>query len=296
MVCLLPFDSMSKSNPYPCWKAVNFCIDDDYDASARMILPSIQVGNDANNINTMPVSTQTSSVPSPAECNLATNAKKKLAISEDRAAAKKTQKLLTGGKTAPERHVYDEAWERKYELLLSFRCSNGHCHVLHNYIIESVKLGWWVSNQRIYYKNYMEKQDKNAFITAERITKLLRSSTILALSGLAKIQQTTKLGTISLICYTPFNSNMGTAVFHNNIKLSLSNWATGRIPKKVLQELYQRKATRWKHTAKLRNHTRVYRQTQFHWICMELQKYNRQNRLEWEIWAVLCISTQTQAL
>ena len=46
-----------------------------------------------------------------------------------------------------------EGWQRKFQLLCAFQRDKGHCRVPKNLVVDSVKLGQWVSSQRRYYRN-----------------------------------------------------------------------------------------------------------------------------------------------
>ena len=64
-------------------------------------------------------------------------------------------------------------WKQMFDLLCAFQLENGHCRVPTGYVIDSVKLGYWVSHQRQFYKNSMDgKKGKCASITEERIAQL----------------------------------------------------------------------------------------------------------------------------
>jgi len=65
---------------------------------------------------------------------------------------------------------FQKAWNRMFDLLLSFRHKNGHCRVPCSFVVQSVKLGTWASNQRHYYNMLMK--GRPAPITQERIARL----------------------------------------------------------------------------------------------------------------------------
>ena len=63
-----------------------------------------------------------------------------------------------------------EGWQRKFQLLCAFQRDKGHCRVPKNLVVDSVKLGQWVSSQRQYYKKRMEeKTGANTAITEEAV-------------------------------------------------------------------------------------------------------------------------------
>ena len=69
--------------------------------------------------------------------------------------------------------VYDEVWQRNFQLLCEFQLEHGHCRVPQSFAICSVKLGQWVTRQRQFYRNRMaEKTDAGASITEECIAQL----------------------------------------------------------------------------------------------------------------------------
>ena len=69
------------------------------------------------------------------------------------------------------RQKRDEAqWQSKLELLRQYRERNGHCRVPASYEMDGVKLGSWLSHQRVAYKKHSE--GKPAKITQERIDQL----------------------------------------------------------------------------------------------------------------------------
>lgn len=80
-----------------------------------------------------------------------------------------TTSSSSGGKTP---FNIEKKWNRNFDLLCSFRSTEGHCRVPRSYAVKSVKLGIWVGNQRRYYKNFKEDSGKPACITQERIDKL----------------------------------------------------------------------------------------------------------------------------
>ena len=61
-------------------------------------------------------------------------------------------------------------WQSKLELLRQYQEWNGHCRVPCSYEIDGVKLGIWLSDQRVAYKKHSE--GKPAWITQERIDQL----------------------------------------------------------------------------------------------------------------------------
>lgn len=66
----------------------------------------------------------------------------------------------------------DKSWNDKFELLRAFQREHGHCNVPRNYSTAgSVNLGFWVSHQRMYKKQY-DKGLTNCCITEERIDTL----------------------------------------------------------------------------------------------------------------------------
>lgn len=64
------------------------------------------------------------------------------------------------------------SWNRKYELLRSWKQENGHCQVPFSVMVNSSALGCWVANQREYYKNFIVESSGKRMITQERIDKL----------------------------------------------------------------------------------------------------------------------------
>ena len=48
---------------------------------------------------------------------------------------------------------YAEQWEHYFALLEHFNMREGHCNIPHSYEEEGVKLGAWISRQRLLYKN-----------------------------------------------------------------------------------------------------------------------------------------------
>jgi len=62
-------------------------------------------------------------------------------------------------------------WDNKFDMLLAFKHSKGHCRVPSKYIIDQVKLGQWVSDQRKFAKRLAEGKE-NALISQERIDQL----------------------------------------------------------------------------------------------------------------------------
>jgi len=67
--------------------------------------------------------------------------------------------------------VQDAAWYQNFKLLRTFHRREGHFRVPYYDVVESVRLGVWVSRQRSYYKRLKEGQDK-AYITQEHIEQL----------------------------------------------------------------------------------------------------------------------------
>ena len=66
-----------------------------------------------------------------------------------------------------------EGWQKNFQLLRAFQNDNGHCRVPRSLVVDSIKLGQWVNNQRCCYKNRMEgKIGANTSITEERIALL----------------------------------------------------------------------------------------------------------------------------
>ena len=61
-------------------------------------------------------------------------------------------------------------WQSKLELLRQYKQENGHCRVPQSYEIDGVKLGSWLSHQRVAYKKHSE--GKPSRITQERIDQL----------------------------------------------------------------------------------------------------------------------------
>ena len=61
-------------------------------------------------------------------------------------------------------------WEANYQLLQEFQKEHGHCQVPRNHSVDNVKLGRWVSNQRVEYENI--KDGKSPSMTQERIDQL----------------------------------------------------------------------------------------------------------------------------
>ena len=61
-------------------------------------------------------------------------------------------------------------WEAQFRLLTEFQKENGHCRVPEKYSVDNVKLGRWVSNQRIELKNF--KDGKSSSMTQERMDQL----------------------------------------------------------------------------------------------------------------------------
>ena len=57
-----------------------------------------------------------------------------------------------------------DAWQRKFQLLCAFRQEHGHSRVPQNYVVDSVKLGTWVSSQRF--------KIKNGTLAKERVSQL----------------------------------------------------------------------------------------------------------------------------
>lgn len=65
----------------------------------------------------------------------------------------------------------DDKWEQKFELLRAFRAQHGHCRVPQRLVVDGVKLGNWVRDNRNFYKN-LKKGQGPASITQERIDRL----------------------------------------------------------------------------------------------------------------------------
>jgi len=61
-------------------------------------------------------------------------------------------------------------WQSKVELLRQYKQANGHCRVPAKYEIDGVKLGVWLQNQRIAYKQH--SQGKTTAFTQKRINQL----------------------------------------------------------------------------------------------------------------------------
>jgi hypothetical protein len=66
--------------------------------------------------------------------------------------------------------IYNDSWQHKFEFLCAFQRENGHCRVPRSCIVDSVRLGQWVNNQRLYYQ--YSKKGRVAPITEERIAQL----------------------------------------------------------------------------------------------------------------------------
>ena len=66
------------------------------------------------------------------------------------------------------------AWRHKFELLCAFQRENGHCRVPKTLIVDSVKLGQWVSSQRQFWNKYREGKcgATSAAIAEQRIAQL----------------------------------------------------------------------------------------------------------------------------
>ena len=79
-----------------------------------------------------------------------------------------TAKESKGGPTKVKRD-----WNGKFVLLCAFQCEHGHCRVPPKFVVESVKLGIWVRNQRYFYNNALQgKKVAGGTITSERIAQL----------------------------------------------------------------------------------------------------------------------------
>jgi len=63
-------------------------------------------------------------------------------------------------------------WQSKLELLRQYRERNGHCRVPFSYEIGGVKLGIWLSDQRVAYQKHSEGKPTTKIITQERIDQL----------------------------------------------------------------------------------------------------------------------------
>ena len=74
------------------------------------------------------------------------------------------------GTITPYEELNEAKWQSKLELLRQYRERNGHCRVPRRYEIDGVKLGSWLSDQRVAYKKHSE--GKPAKITQERIDQL----------------------------------------------------------------------------------------------------------------------------
>ena len=71
-----------------------------------------------------------------------------------------------------QRRPNEEAkWQSKLQLLRKYRKRNGHCRVPYSYEIDGVKLGNWLSDQRVAYKKHSEGKPAR-YITQERIDQL----------------------------------------------------------------------------------------------------------------------------
>jgi len=67
---------------------------------------------------------------------------------------------------------FGATWQSKLELLRQYREQNGHCQVPYSYeTSDGVKLGTWLANQRVAYKNHREGKPARS-ITQERIDQL----------------------------------------------------------------------------------------------------------------------------
>ena len=67
----------------------------------------------------------------------------------------------------------DAGWQKKFDLLCAFRREHGHCRVPNKFVVDSIKLGLWVENQKRHFKNYKKgKRGHGASITEERVSKL----------------------------------------------------------------------------------------------------------------------------
>ena len=67
----------------------------------------------------------------------------------------------------------EKGWQRKFQMLCAFQREHGHCRVPYSLVINSTKLGQWVSSQRCYYKIRMAgKTGEQTSITEERIAQL----------------------------------------------------------------------------------------------------------------------------
>ena len=67
----------------------------------------------------------------------------------------------------------DDGWQKKFDLLCAFQRERGHCRVPSKFVVDSIKLGLWVENQKRYFNNYKKgKRGHGASITEERISKL----------------------------------------------------------------------------------------------------------------------------
>jgi len=63
-----------------------------------------------------------------------------------------------------------KGWEAQFQLLQEFQKEHGHCQVPRNHSVNNIKLGRWVSNQRVQYKNL--KDGRSSSMTHERIDQL----------------------------------------------------------------------------------------------------------------------------
>merc|ERR1712228_519493 len=64
---------------------------------------------------------------------------------------------------------HDDAWYKKYEELIEYKCRKGHCDVPDKFS-ENKSLGMWVRNQRQHYNRM--KQGKPSGMTEQRIQHL----------------------------------------------------------------------------------------------------------------------------
>ena len=75
------------------------------------------------------------------------------------------------GTITPYEERNEAKWQTKLELLRQYRERNGHCRVPCHYEIDGVKLGIWLSDQRVAYWQHSEGKPAR-FINQERIDQL----------------------------------------------------------------------------------------------------------------------------
>lgn len=104
-----------------------------------------------------------------------THRKKRTVESLDHEATQQRRKLMKGTKkkaASSDGETFEEKWNRQFELLRAFQIENGHCRVPHNFEIEGINLGKWISRQRTNHKKILEGKGQHASITQQRIDLL----------------------------------------------------------------------------------------------------------------------------